>query len=81
MDVDAQKLKIFSFQIFSKLEGAVTSGMIHLGDRLGLYRVLAEATEPMTVDQLASTLELHPRWILEWAHNQAAANIIVQVRD
>ncbi|MEY4362138.1 MAG: hypothetical protein RL391_1444, partial [Actinomycetota bacterium] len=81
MQADPQKLKLFSFQIFSKLEGAVTSGMIHLGDRLGLYRALAETTEPMTVDQLAAARELHPRWVLEWAHNQAAANIIVQTRD
>jgi 2-polyprenyl-3-methyl-5-hydroxy-6-metoxy-1,4-benzoquinol methylase len=81
MQADPQKLKLFSFQIFSKLEGAVTSGMIHLGDRLGLYRALAEAIEPMSVDRLAAARDLHPRWVLEWAHNQAAANIIVQTRD
>ena len=26
-------IKMFSFGVFSKLEGAVTAGMIHLGDR------------------------------------------------
>ena len=34
--MDADKLNLFSFLVFSKLEGAVTSGMIHLGDALGL---------------------------------------------
>jgi len=76
MEADPQKLKLFSFLVFSKLEGAVTSGMIHLGDRLGLYRALASAARALTVDELASVLELHPRWVAEWAHNQAAAGII-----
>ena len=31
--VDPDKLKQYSFQLFTKLEGAVTSGMVHLGDR------------------------------------------------
>jgi hypothetical protein len=30
--LDPDKLKLFSFLLFSKLEGAVTSGMVHLGD-------------------------------------------------
>ena len=35
-------IKMFSFGVFSKLEGAVTAGMIHLGDRLGLYTFFGE---------------------------------------
>ena len=35
-------IKMFSFGVFSKLEGAVTAGMIHLGDRFGLYTFLAK---------------------------------------
>ena len=81
MEADPQKLKLFSFLVFSKLEGAVTSGMIHLGDRLGLYRALAEADRPLTVSEVSAALGLHARWVEEWAHNQAAANIIVQTRD
>ena len=76
MDVDPQKLKLFSFLVFSKLEGAVTSGMIHLGDRLGIYRMMASSPNPLRVEEIAAALGLHPRWISEWAHNQAAANII-----
>ena len=80
-DLDPMAVKLFSFLVFTKLEGAVTSGMIHLGDRLGLYRELANSSEPMRIDQLAARLELHPRWVEEWAHNQAAAKIIVHQRD
>jgi 2-polyprenyl-3-methyl-5-hydroxy-6-metoxy-1,4-benzoquinol methylase len=73
---DDMRVKLFSYLVFTKLEGAVTAGMIHLGDRLGLYRTLAASTEPMSIQALASALELHPRWVQEWAHNQAAAKIV-----
>ena len=43
---DPDALKAYSFTLFSKLEGAVTALMVHLGDRLGLYRALAAADEP-----------------------------------
>lgn len=81
-DLDPDRLKRFSFLVFSKLEGAVTAGMIHLGDRLGLYRTLATATEPLTSAQLAEHTELDERWVREWAYNQAAAKILeVDVSD
>ena len=41
--LDPDALKQFQFLVFSKLEGAMTAGMIHLGDQLGLYRALADA--------------------------------------
>ncbi len=62
--------------MYSKLEGAFTAGMIHLGDRLGLYRALADADGPMTSDELATATDLHERWVREWLHNQAAAQLV-----
>ncbi|MGB8860335.1 MAG: class I SAM-dependent methyltransferase [Ilumatobacteraceae bacterium] len=75
--LDPDALKMFSFQVFSKLEGAVTAGMIHLGDQLGLYVTMKEAGEPLTTGELASRAGLAERWVREWAHNQAAARLIV----
>ena len=49
---DPDLVKLYAFQVFSKLEGAVTAGMIHLGDRLGLYRVLADAEHPAVVGRV-----------------------------
>ena len=62
--------------MFTKLEGAVTSGMIHLGDRLGLYRALADADGPLTTAELAAATGLDERWVREWAYNQAAAKLV-----
>lgn len=75
-DIDPDKLKLYSFQLFTKLEGAMTSGMVWLGNELGLYRALAEAPAPLSTAELAAATGLHERWVREWAHNQAAAKVI-----
>jgi len=74
--LDADRLKQLQFLVFSKLEGAVTSGMMHLGDRLGLYRALATAAGPLSTAELAAATELDERWVREWAYNQAAARLV-----
>lgn len=75
-NIDPDKLKYFSFTVFSQLAGAVTAGMIHLGDRLGLYRTLAESGAPVTSDELAAASGLHERWVREWCSNQTAAKLL-----
>lgn len=75
--IDAEALKMFSYQVFTKLEGAVTAGMIHLGDQLGLYTTMKQADQPLTTEELAGRAGLAERWVREWAHNQAAARLIV----
>jgi 2-polyprenyl-3-methyl-5-hydroxy-6-metoxy-1,4-benzoquinol methylase len=74
--MDPDQLKLFSFLVFSKLEGAVTSGMIHLGDALGLYVALKEAGAPLGSGELAAATGLQERWVREWAYNQASAGIV-----
>lgn len=69
-------LRMFSFIVFSKLEGAVTAGMIHLGDHLGLYTAMAPNPGGDTSHSLAARTGLHERWVREWLHNQVAANIV-----
>jgi SAM-dependent methyltransferase len=74
--VDPDKLKLYSFQLFSKLDGAVTAGMVHLGDQLGLYAAMKAAGAPVTTAELAQRAGLNERWVREWAYNQAAAKMI-----
>ena len=76
-EIDPDALKMFSFQVFTQLNGAVTAGMIHLGDQLGLYSAMREAGRPLSAEELAETTGLHTRWLQEWAHNQGAAGMIV----
>lgn len=78
-DESVDPVRLFSFILFSKLEGAVTSAMVHLGDALGLYRALARLDRPVTSSELATECGLHERWVREWAHNQAAARLVIHV--
>jgi len=72
--VDADRLKEFAKRVFGTLQGAVTAGMIHLGDRLGLYRALAEG--PATSAELAARTGLDERWLREWLRQQGSAGLL-----
>jgi SAM-dependent methyltransferase len=74
--LDSDRLRAVQFLVFSKLEGAMTAAMIHLGDRLGLYRALASSDSPLTSAELADRAGFAERWVREWAFNQAAARIL-----
>ena len=48
---------------------------IYVGDRLGLYRALAERG-PVTTSQLARSAGIHERYAREWLEQQAVAGLI-----
>lgn len=81
MTVDPDALSDYQALVFSTLQGAVTAAMVHLGDRLGLYRALAAAEGPPTAGELAAATGLHERWVREWAYNQGAAGLVAVVED
>ncbi len=54
----------------------MVSLMIHLGDRLGLYRAM-DGAGPLTPAELAQRAGgLAERWVLEWLRGQAAAKLV-----
>jgi len=69
-------LRRFIFLVFQQLSGAVIAALIHLGDRLGLYRALHTAGRPLTSEELAAALGLHERWVREWLYAQASAGLV-----
>jgi 2-polyprenyl-3-methyl-5-hydroxy-6-metoxy-1,4-benzoquinol methylase len=73
---DPDRLKLYALNLFTRLEGAVTSAMVHLGDRIGLYRALDAAGRPLSSAELAEAAGLNERWVREWAYNQAAARLL-----
>jgi 2-polyprenyl-3-methyl-5-hydroxy-6-metoxy-1,4-benzoquinol methylase len=77
-DMDAgetERLAAFALRVWGFKQGEVVSLMVHLGDRLGLYRALAGAGQ-VTAAQLAEATGLQERWLLEWLRGQAAAGLI-----
>ena len=53
----------------------MVSLIVHLGNRLGLYRALNGAGA-VTVEDLAQKTGLQPRWLREWLRGNAAADLL-----
>ena len=73
--MDADRMKEAARNIAGTLNGTMTAVMIHLGDRMGFYRALADGNARSS-QQLADELSLDERWVREWLHQQAAAGIL-----
>src|SRR5258708_17401059 len=73
--IDIEKAKKTAEHVLDVLGGAVVSGMIYLGDRMGLYQAL-DGGGAMTSEDLARKTGLHERWIREWLYGQAAASLL-----
>ena len=72
---DPDELARFALHVWQYREGELVALMIHLGDRLGLYRAMWE-TGPLTSSELAERTGLHERWLREWLRGQAAADLL-----
>ena len=79
-NADPEKLKGYLKIVFGSLGGAMTSALICLGDRLGLYKALGDLGAA-TSDELARKTGLHERWVREWMYQQGAAGILDFVGD
>lgn len=76
MATDADDLvRLFAYRVWTYKQGEMVALMIHLGDRLGLYRALAGAG-PVRAADLAARTGLRERWVLEWLRSQAAAGLL-----
>jgi SAM-dependent methyltransferase len=71
---DPQKLDRFAQSALADVKGTVVLTMAHLGDRLGLFKALAE--RPWTSVDLAEHLELNERYVREWLSGMACAEYL-----
>src|SRR5262249_9145508 len=63
-------------RLIGAMTGAATTAMVAVGDKLGLYRALADSG-PATPDELAARTGLAPRYLREWLSQQVAAGFLV----
>jgi 2-polyprenyl-3-methyl-5-hydroxy-6-metoxy-1,4-benzoquinol methylase len=75
MAIDEAKLEAFMGQFVGDLGAAMTAPLVMIGDKLGLYRAMADG-EPVTPEQLAERTDCRERYIREWLSQQAASGYI-----
>ena len=74
MAINEAKLNEFLGKALVDLGAAISSTLVIVGDRLGLYKALAEA--PATPAQLAARTGTSERYVREWLNNQAAGGYV-----
>ena len=75
-----QRRDEFAEELFEKTIGAMEVASVYLGDRLGLYRALAEGG-PATTAELAERTGTHERYAREWLEQQAVTGILAVEDD
>ncbi|MEO8813356.1 MAG: methyltransferase domain-containing protein [Caulobacteraceae bacterium] len=71
---DRAKLEAFMGKMVGDMGATVSAALVVLGDRLGLYKALAEG--PATSAELAAKTGTHERNVREWLAAQAAAGYV-----
>jgi len=74
-EIEADDVRLVQQKVWGYRQGQLVTTMMHLGDRLGIYRAM-QGAGPLTAAELALASGLHERWLLEWLRSQAAAGLI-----
>jgi SAM-dependent methyltransferase len=73
--IDEGKLNEFMGRFVGDLGAALSSALVVIGDRLGLYRAMADG-RPVTPEDVAERTGTDPRYVREWLSNQAAGGYV-----
>ena len=79
MDLDMSKLEALLGTVVNELGAASNAALVILGDKLGLFRTLAEGM--MTSAELAKRTGTHERYVREWLSAQAASGFVTYHKD
>jgi SAM-dependent methyltransferase len=74
-EIDQTSLDEFMGRFVGDLGAALSAALVVIGDRLGLYRAMADG-EPVSADELARRTETDARYVREWLSNQAAGGYV-----
>jgi SAM-dependent methyltransferase len=74
--IDPDRVEHYVHQLVGELGTAMSSVLVHVGDRLGLYKAMAGAG-PITSATLAQRTGTAERYVREWLANQTAGGYVV----
>jgi hypothetical protein len=72
---DPEKLNTFLGKLVGDLGASASAALVLLGDRLGIYKAMADG-KAVTPEDLAEKTKLNARYLREWLSAQAAAGYI-----
>jgi 2-polyprenyl-3-methyl-5-hydroxy-6-metoxy-1,4-benzoquinol methylase len=73
--IDEAKVEAFMEKVIGDYSGTMTMALCTLGDRLGLFKQLAESG-PATSEELADRAGVNKRYCLEWLRGMASAGYL-----
>jgi SAM-dependent methyltransferase len=73
--IDQAKLEAFLGKVVGDLGAAMSTSLAAIGDKLGLYKAMAESG-PISSEALATKTQTSERYIREWLINQAAGGYV-----
>lgn len=73
--LDTDTMMNFTFKMVADMAAAMNGGLIYVGDRMGLFKLLA-SDGPLTVSELASKTGFQERYLREWASALTAGEVL-----
>ena len=77
---DPELLPLAVYTVYQVKQGEMLSVMLHLGERLGLFEAMVDGV-PRSIEEIASAVGLHERWVREWLYAVAAGGMVVHGRS
>jgi SAM-dependent methyltransferase len=74
--IDEQKLNEFMQKAVGDIASTMSAMLLIIGDKLGLYKAMAESGQPITSEELAKKTNTNERLVREWLANQIAGGYI-----
>jgi SAM-dependent methyltransferase len=74
--IDQNKIQQFMNKAVQDIAGSSTAMLVIIGERLGLYRAMAQASSPISVKELADKTGTVERLVTEWLANQVSSGYI-----
>ena len=76
MPINEEKLNKLLGTFVTDFGATFHAGLVVIGEKLGLYRALAEAGKPLTSAELAQRTDTNERYVREWLRAQAAGGYV-----
>ena len=73
--INEDKMNAFLGKVVGDFGAALSSSLVYIGQKLGLYKALASG-EPITPAELAQKTSTNERYVREWLINQAASGYV-----